>query len=96
MKKFILHNVLGFVREYATKDELKNAIELICWGAEIKHTDIKDLDGNVHAYLFDYNGVGRYIIMDGGLMSVPQESTASIEADAYVLNLQNFKNWTLL
>lgn len=90
MKKYILHSVLGDVREYATKEALKNDINLICWGAGVKFSIIKDLDLNYHAFLFDNNG--RFIVINGGEISVPSTSTPEREASRYILNLPNFKS----
>lgn len=94
MKKFILHSVLGYQQEYTSKEEFVSAIETTCWGAAIKRTSIVDFDGTVHTYLYDYYTADRFILIDGGTISVPRESTAATEADAYVLNLPNFKKWS--
>lgn len=98
MGKFYLHSVEGYVAAVKSKAALREMLSWICWAAAVKHTDIIDNNGDLHAYLYETINErnGCYIIIDGGEITVPMDSLPAIEADNYVADLQIFEKWAIV
>ena len=97
-QKFILHSVNGLELHFQTRQQMKDALDLICWGAGVHHTDMLDVSGNVHSFVYDhiYERMGSYIVIDGGEIFVPIDLLPAIVADEYAEGRNDFKNWTFL